>query len=108
MRFEIFRQNIVVTNGFARDTVASKKATVTRQKLTFVRLQKPPQKTLPMFAGLTGNLSKCSIYLCEYAGVRGLYKASIKQSEEIRALQLSYSALAAARHRTNKHFYHWH
>ena len=39
----------------------------------------------------TGNLSKCTIYLCEYAGgwVGGVYKASIKQSKEIRALQLS-------------------
>ena len=41
-------------------------------------------------------------------GWGGVYKASIKQSKEIRALQLSYSALAAARHRTHKHFYHWH
>ena len=44
------------------------------KQIDFCTVAKSPEKFHRCFATSTGNLSKCSIYLCEYArGVRGAF-----------------------------------
>ena len=52
-----------MNSSMSDDELKSDKA-----EIDFCTVSKSPRK---VFATSTGNLSKCSIYLCEYARVRG-------------------------------------